>query len=161
MNSLNVVSLPMEVGDPLTNQAAEIAFTEVYYDSVVLDLGLGRQCLLASGAQFVGAVPGHANELWAMAGIIPPDIDEQAHLEVLAVKRAHQGKGIGSFLLHTIEQQVIQEGAQSLTLKPTEHSAAFYERLGYGPHPVVGDLLIKGLKEDAQANRFDIRGAYL
>jgi ribosomal protein S18 acetylase RimI-like enzyme len=57
-----------------------------------------------------------------------------AHLEVIVVRDDAEGQGIGKALIHTIEQAVREQGAQSMTLHvfaTNTRARAVYERLGY------------------------------
>lgn len=59
---------------------------------------------------------------------------DEAHLDLLAVKAAHQRRGIGSALLRWLEDSALTAGTAIIRLEVRETSCGakrFYERLGY------------------------------
>lgn len=59
---------------------------------------------------------------------------DEAHLDLLAVKAAHQRRGIGSALLRWLEESALTAGTAIIRLEVRETNRGamrFYERLGY------------------------------
>jgi ribosomal protein S18 acetylase RimI-like enzyme len=49
----------------------------------------------------------------------------------MAVVQDHQGQGIGSHLIRTMEERLIAEGFDEAYLHARDHAVGFYGRLGY------------------------------
>jgi ribosomal protein S18 acetylase RimI-like enzyme len=70
--------------------------------------------------------------------------DHRAHIRMLGVAPDHQGRGIGTKLMHEAEARARAAGKTEITLHTTEPMAtarAMYDRLGYerGPDEVLPD----------------------
>ncbi len=77
----------------------------------------------------------HPNdEIDTTLGFISYGIDPEvngAYIHHLVVDEEHRGRGIGSRLLHYVENEAEQFGLGSMTLRALDKSPDFYLRMGY------------------------------
>jgi ribosomal protein S18 acetylase RimI-like enzyme len=104
-----------------------------------------------------------SDELIGYAAYGPtPDTDGTFDLYWIAVDRAAQGSGAGSFLLGAVEQQIENVGARLLVLETSSRSdyaatRGFYERRGFVEAARVGAFYAPGDDRVIFTKRFTSR----
>ncbi|MFK8115469.1 MAG: GNAT family N-acetyltransferase [Rubripirellula sp.] len=54
-----------------------------------------------------------------------------AKLRQMAVRTSHQRKGVGKFLIQSIESELLERGFRQIELNARDVAVGFYEKLGY------------------------------
>ena len=102
------------------------------------DAALFRQWLRGEAEQVLVHVVEDSGSILGMAmASLRPELlsgEPSAHLEAIAVAEGTEGKGIGSRLLHAVEEDARARGALTMTLHvfaANERARRVYERAGY------------------------------
>ena len=92
-----------------------------------------RKCLMEKGElSLVAEVDGQ------VAGVLIGSLlGALGMVDVLAVKPAFQGQGIGLTLVEALTERVRARGARKLVVLSWDHSASFYENLGFHADPSI------------------------
>ncbi len=111
----------------LKQLASSYAPDRVVFDSTFAFLVEDDASLLLVVEDFTGLVLGYA--LTTISPLLHTN-GSSAQLQELVVDHDHQGAGVGTLLIETIEQICRERHVRQLTV-PSRRSADFYERLGY------------------------------
>ena len=68
----------------------------------------------------------------------------EAQIRYMAIEIKQQRKGIGTLLLHALEDRAVELGAACMVLDAREHALGFYRKQGYeleGPGPVLFNVI--------------------
>ena len=138
--------LQLEVGDPMTREAIELVYREIY-DEDVPATKIALKTMQWCGASAYALTDGENGQALLAYGSLRDSgcSIPEVYLDELVVAPKYRGQGLGRVMLLELEAEARNNGFSFISLEPSVAAADFYAKYDYAPRPNSKRLVRKSL----------------